>query len=878
MQLIELEVNQFRQFRQPLRLSDLQPGLNVIAGPNESGKSTLVRALRAAFFERYGSSVMTDLQPWGDTSAAPEVNLSFLWQGQTWRLHKRFLKQKRCDLHVDSQHWSGAEAEEKLAALLGYEFPGKGVSKAEHWGIPGLLWIEQGSGHEITHAVTHASEHLQAALGTSLGELASSGGDQVLDAVSSQLAELQTRTGKPTGRYAQLQQAAAEQADKVATLTERVEQYRAEVDQLSQLVQQQAADELHKPWLEYRRRERETQQALDQVERLQQQQEQDLLLQTQCGNTLRLIREQIASYQHQLEEQTRREQALCSAATRCQSLQQQVQTTADELQRAEQDYVAAREQCQQVRSHAQWQQQASEQTALHTRLQQLEPRLADARRNAQEVADWQHKLQQTRLPAAELKQLRQLQATLDQLLARQQQAATRLEYEVSGSAVSLNGQLLSGRGEHWLTQAAELELGSLGRVRIVPGGNDLNELRREQQRIQDAYAALCQQLGVRDLAAAEQQQEQAQQAERQLAEVQTRLASLAPEGVAALEQALDACRQQLASMPALPEQTTSPSPEISLHQAESLLTAAEQAWRQAEQRARDVQQQLAAAEREQAAAAAELSRLQTHIAALQNQQQAQGLTSQLNEQLAIAQTLKQRLHERAEQIAAARPDILQDDRVRFTRTAEQLEQAFAERKTSIVGLRSGLQALNAEALEEQLAAASQAAEQSSRRLQEVERRVAALRLLRDLLGEQRQALTRRLQAPLQTHIQHYLQLLFPQADLLVDEQLQPRQLVRQQAGGAVNDPLEALSYGAREQMGLISRLAYADLLQAAGRPTLIILDDALVHSDNQRLDDMKRILFDASRRHQVLLFTCHADKWQDLGVPVRQMQQLARGT
>ena len=73
-------------------------------------------------------------------------------------------------------------------------------------------------------------------------------------------------------------------------------------------------------------------------------------------------------------------------------------------------------------------------------------------------------------------------------------------------------------------------------------------------------------------------------------------------------------------------------------------------------------------------------------------------------------------------------------------------------------------------------------------------------------------------------------------------------------------------------------LAYADLLQAAGRPTLIILDDALVHSDNQRLDDMKRILFDASRRHQVLLFTCHADKWQDLGVPVRQMQQLARGT
>ncbi len=877
MQLIELEVNQFRQFRQPLRLSDLQPGLNVIAGPNESGKSTLVRALRAAFFERYGSSVMTDLQPWGDSSAAPEVNLSFLWQAQTWRLHKRFLKQKRCDLHIDSQHWSGGEAEEKLAALLGYEFPGKGVSKAEHWGIPGLLWIEQGSGHEISTAVSHASEHLQAALGNTLGELASSGGDRVLDAVNSQLAELQTRTGKPTGRYAQLLQAAAEQAGKEAALAERVARYRSEVDQLGQLVQQQAADELHKPWLEYRRREREAQQALDQVEGLQQQQQQDLQLQAQCRNTLRLIREQIAGYQHQLEERERRKQALSSAAARHQSLQQQAQEAAHGLQRTEHDHAAAREQCQQVRNHAQWQQQVTDQAALQARLKQLQPRLEAARRSVTEVTDWQQTLQHNQLPAAELKALRQLQTALDQVLARQHQAATRLEYDLTTSEVSLDGQALDGRGEQWLTRAAELELGTLGTLRIVPGGSDLGELRREQQRVQDAYAALCQQLGVKDLAAAEQREEQAQQAERQLAAAQTRLAGLAPDGVAALEQSLDACQQQLASLPALPEEAAGQQPEISLHQAESLLTAAEEAWRQAEQRARDVQQQLAAAEREQRAAEAELNRLQTHIAELQSQQQAQGLTSQLNEQLSIAQTLQQRLSERAEQIAAARPDILQDDRVRFTRTAEQLEQAFAERKTSIVGLRSGLQALNAEALEEQLAAARQAAEQTTRRLQEVERRAAALCLLRDLLGEQRQALTKRLQAPLQAHIQHYLRLLFPQADLLVDEQLQPRQLVRQQPGGAVNDPLEALSYGAREQMGLISRLAYADLLQAAGRPTLIILDDALVHSDNQRLDDMKRILFDAARRHQVLLFTCHADKWQDLGVPVRQMQQLVGG-
>ena len=82
---------------------------------------------------------------------------------------------------------------------------------------------------------------------------------------------------------------------------------------------------------------------------------------------------------------------------------------------------------------------------------------------------------------------------------------------------------------------------------------------------------------------------------------------------------------------------------------------------------------------------------------------------------------------------------------------------------------------------------------------------------------------------------------------------------------------ETLSFGAREQMGVISRLAYADLLKEAGRPTLIILDDALVHSDEQRLAQMKRVLFDAAQRHQVLLFSCHPGRWRDMGTPLRAL-------
>ena len=109
-------------------------------------------------------------------------------------------------------------------------------------------------------------------------------------------------------------------------------------------------------------------------------------------------------------------------------------------------------------------------------------------------------------------------------------------------------------------------------------------------------------------------------------------------------------------------------------------------------------------------------------------------------------------------------------------------------------------------------------------------------------------------------------LLFPEAALRLDDALLPAAL--QRAGG---DALDSLSFGTREQLGILARFAYADLLQEAGRPTLLVLDDALVHADEGRRDFMKRALFDAATRHQILMFTCHGEAWRDLGVAQRRI-------
>ncbi len=35
---------------------------------------------------------------------------------------------------------------------------------------------------------------------------------------------------------------------------------------------------------------------------------------------------------------------------------------------------------------------------------------------------------------------------------------------------------------------------------------------------------------------------------------------------------------------------------------------------------------------------------------------------------------------------------------------------------------------------------------------------------------------------------------------------------------------------------------------------------------------MKRVLYDAAQRHQILAFTCHEEKWKDMGVVPRTLE------
>ena len=877
MQITRLRVEQLRRFRAPLELSGFTPGLNILAGPNEAGKSTLVRAIRAAFFERHKSSMVDDLRPWDEGSgAAPRVEIDFVLAGQPHHLVKSFLGKKRCVLAIGTRQLEGAEAEDHLAQLFGYAYSPKGASKTEHQGIPGLLWVEQGSGQELD--VRHAREHLHDALhgqGEAAGALAATGGDALLERLRKDRAELLTGTGKPTGEHKQAIDTVAQHQAEIAALDAQIAQYREQVDRLDQLRRAHAADSSQQPWdaLEHDLAQaRERQAALDASARQLGEDRQRL---ADLGRTRELLGQRLAAFRQQEDDLARRQAALDQAETAVQTAD-----AAAALSRHTAEAALAQ-------AHAtQLQAQAAQQQALRDSLQQQRAQAqADATRAAQALqrAEAAHaELARQRAQAAalppiaprQLQQLRTLVQAREQAALRHQAVATRLAWQLPpGQGLQLDAQPLQGEGELLLTAPALLRLPGGGELRITPGGQDLADLARADQQashqLQQALAAL----GLADLADAEARLAacSAAQAAVQLAE--QALAIVAPQGLDTLHTAcaqvqarIQAADAALARLPAAP-QDARPAAEAA---------AAEKAAQQALAIARDAhaqaQAQQAAAASRRDAARAELQAAQARLAAPERSAQQDTAQQQLLQTQAEHQALDARVAQTAASLQSARPDIVAQDIARLARSIAQLRASHQQRHEQILVLQSALQQAGAQGLEEQRAARDGELQRAWRRQHELQRRAAALDLLCERLQARRQATLARLQAPLALRLQHYLPLLLPGASVQIDEHLAPALLTRPRSTGAAESgAVDALSFGAREQLGLISRFAYADLLQQAGRPTLLILDDALVHSDSDRLASMKRVLFDAAQRHQVLLFTCHPALWRDMGVAVRAL-------
>jgi DNA repair exonuclease SbcCD ATPase subunit len=880
MKLRRLRIENLRRFREPLTLEGFADGLNLFAAPNEAGKSTVAEALRAAFFERHRSSSVEHLRPWGDTVATPTVEVDFDVDGRRYQLTKAFLGRRRCELRIQGQPaLDGAAAEDHLAQLLGFRFPGKGASAPEHRGIPGLLWVRQGTSHDLAPAVAHAADHLRQVLGSSLGELTASGGDALLRAVESSRQELLTpATGQPKGEYA----TALQRRDRLVALCESLDRdiaaYQGTVDRLATLRREQARDAQSRPWEAVREQHRAAMVRLEQAQGLEARlrSEREALQRWQASAASR--RAELEALSRDDAAVLARQQALPAREAAEQAALAEVQAWERrhaEAAAAQQQAAQALEQLRAQARRAALQRSAAEVEADLASRDAVLARARDERtRGARLLAEAQTLL----VPPADLQGLRTLSDACRELDLKLEAAATTLDFDLlPGQQLRLDGETLEGQGRRTLPSRAELLIEGVGRLTVLPGGRDSAALATKRERTAAELAALLQALGVAHVAEAEERARQAAQRQQEARASQTVLAALAPQGVEALEaeQAARSARAQglRAALAALPPADADEPVRPDLAAAETQAQAqAERAAQALDAAAQSLGRARVAAGKAQSDLAAARQELAAALATVQSADRAARLAAArqaLIDATAQEAAAQQQAAATAAELQQVNRTVLQQDVERLALSARQLEDSHERRRQDISRLEIELETKGAMGLEEQRAETVREREAATRRAGELARRAAALDHLLTVLRDQRTALARRLRAPLQRHLDHYLGILLPGAHIEVGDDLSPGAVVRSGPRGPESGAFDELSLGTREQMGIVARLAYADLLQEAGRPTLLILDDALVHTDEDRLGQMKRVLYDAARRHQVLVFTCHPAAWRDLGVEAR---------
>ena len=875
MKLQRLRIENFKLFRAPLEITGFTDGLNLFAAPNESGKSTIAEAIRAAFFERHRSNVVEHLRPWGESSVTPTVELDFELDGKPCKLTKAFLGKKRCELVIDGKAMDGAVAEDHLAALLGFRFPSKGASAPEHMGIPGLLWIKQGTSHDISNAVGFASDHLRNALGESLGELASSQGDAVLKAVETERNELLTpASGAPKGAFAEAIKLRADLEGELARLHADIEAYRSGVDRLSGLRREHQRDDAARPWVALREQLAVAQQRLNDGKGLAERKAAQDAAHKQ-------VAAQVASWRTQLQAMEREEATVAQREKNLEAVRQGLEKALGELQAWEPRHAAAAQADAAARNTLRLARQAASRVAQREAVESLAEQLAalaqsldKAKGEQDKVTRLQADAQALAVPDGELKRVQRTADMLRTAQARLDAVSTALAFELQpGARVRVGGAEVAGSARQTVIARTEIDIEGVGRITVLPGGADLESLGVERDRARDALAAQLQALRADNVAAVEERTRLHALRKAEAGAAEAVLSALAPKGLGALaaevalrEARLAEAKAVLLTMAAA-DATAVPSAaqaEAEEGAARAALEAASSALNDARVQAGNAREQVKAAEDELAAVR---STLADPMRAGRKREASEALTDALAQQSAI----EQKAGELALQLQTVNLPVLAQDVERLERSARQAESAHSQRANEITRLEVELETKGALGQEEIASDTQRELDHVARRCAELDRHAKALDHLLKLLREKRSALARRLRAPLQKHLDHYLQILFPGAQVEVGDDLSPGRITRPGLRGAQSGAFEELSVGAREQMGVVARLAYADLLKEANKPTLLILDDALVHTDEERLGQMKRVLYDAATRHQILILSCHPQAWRDLGVVARSI-------
>ncbi|GGD13034.1 AAA family ATPase [Aureimonas glaciei] len=886
-------------------LEDFEPGLNVIVGDNEAGKSTLLVALRAAFFQKHraGGEAVKALAPYGRT-VRPEISVGFTTGGTEYSLSKGFLQRPEAALSWPGGALSGDAVEDKLAELLGFAHSsGARLKRDEHQGAFGLLWVEQGRSHEHDLDLGVGRNAVTASLEGEIGQiLGGERGRSLLAAAEARQAVFFTATGRPSG------------TSPLVEAEKRLQALRAE------LAERLSARDAYEEKIERLRRRREVlktyldddavakaEAAVDAAEAESRAVEGFAAAHDGARRDLEAAEARRAAAAERLAARERLAKALAEATARrdaaavgLEDLRRSQAAERAELVRLEAARTAARADFAEAEAAHEAGLARADFQRVSAEITRLEARIAEAAALEKRLAELGAAPAQ-RLDRAALKGLEAAEQARREAEIRMAATAPTVTFapDAGASVRTADGSPLAGGTALPVLARSAYDLSGFGRVTIEPGG-DAAQLRRAFDEAAAALQALLARHRVSSLDDFRQKLRAAEEQANATALLKTQLATLLPEGMAAAAAALAAQKAALALLPAGDEATGPASatgatgatneveakgaalpavgaaaagmPGLSTddataararrREAETCRAAADAAVEAARKLGAALDQRLARTEAE----AEHLARTASDLAAQRAAAEEGRTAAALAEDLAAADVDRSA---KAAVVALRRRALDAADPETVARSLLARRRALDEIRRTVAGLREETSALEGElraeglsSLGEDIARLEGESEALAGRVRRLTLEAAASKLLHTELCAAQRAAREHWLGPIKAQVAPFLRLIHPESEIAFDDaSLAITGLNRR----GVAEEFKRLSAGAREQVAVVTRLALATVLKRGGHPALVILDDALVNTDEERLKRMHLVLQKAAEAMQIVVLTCRERDFRDLG-------------
>jgi DNA repair exonuclease SbcCD ATPase subunit len=854
---------------------EFDDGVTIVAGPNEIGKTSLIEALRFLF--RFpDSSSHRDIESVRPVHAdeAPRVALDAELGDCTIHYAKRFKKTGRAGettLRIEvpgrnPEQLTGRDAHDRAETLLAND-------------IDVALWealqVEQGGG--VGQVDLRDRRGLQEALDAAAGteRMASEQAASLIERAAQAYAEHFTPTGKPRGAMAELPRAIGDARARRDTIQARLDQVEDAAERHEGLHRRLAEMRNRLPELEAR--VAEARQRLAEVQQLESAHAKKALvvktLEQQLNEALDDDRQR-ARWRAQIDETG---QAVAGGRERLAAVEREQRTLKDRLSAVESAQSAAQARRDEAKAQAHRYRQAIERNVLRQRLETLEARLAqvtsldEKRLAAQAVVD------AIALERADIAALRDLEHALVEARAATLAVTPRIQ------VTALNTVELSVRGEAVRLGKGDThdDVASAGFALEVPGlltvdvstTTGIEQSRAAAATAREAFEAALSEHHVSSLAGAEQRLQEKEQARERVenlavqrndwlnSETLEALRGSASE-LAARVSAIDA---ELAGQ-SVPDEETALRNELDT--TEATAAAAQQALdRGAAEATRlrveinsighEVERLTAQSRAGEDAIAAASASLDAARAALGDDALAKRIDAARHE-LSRAQADWQGLDAALNAADPASVTLLaENSAAALTRHVEEIGKTEVE----LGKLDGELAQTRREGLFDQLSGVETELAGLDAEYGRVERRARAAERLWQVLDAHRAAASRRYVRPLKDRIDVLGRLVFgPTFSVDIDGDL----AIENRSLNGVSVPFDSLSGGAREQLGILARLAAAQIVGQHSQVPLM-MDDTLGFTDDDRLTRMGAAIAQVARDNQVIILTCMPSRFAYIG-------------